>query len=554
MSSAVAPGSASSSTTLWATASKEWVIPSKPKPGRKPKKETVQAKDGDSQVDDKGRRVQNRAAQRAFRERKQSQLAELQARLQAYEQGEIERNVALQNIAKRLKEENEALRQENITLKEKLSKYEEQEQQQPTASTSALPPENEKKRGRAASACTSRKKSKVDPPPAEPQVTSPYAPISSPPELVSSPESIDTPEDLRYSPPLTVDPPQTYSSSSKPSNYAQPISEPAFDCGFCSEDTPCVCRIAFQQASEGLAAEAQKMSAPPTLIAFDDPDKSSILDNLPTYQPPVPLRRRAAAAPVNSIFAVNSVAPAEPTCSGDPSNCAACASDTFGKAFCEALVESSEAEPAPAARCADCPGDCDRMRGGSSSAPLPSGRASFSSFTSLPSGPSHYAASEPGPSTTPSHPGHTIPTHEAWQQLKSHPNVAFEDLAMLADVVSRRSKCTGPRVVIEPAPGSITPERGRSPEVEGSIPPHDGSTSHDGSTATLDRAAPHDQSTTPHHQSTTPPAPPLKQEEDDRPMLVPQHVLKTCGRRGMREVEVTAVQEALRLLDAKFRL
>ena len=32
------------------SASKEWVIPSKPKPGRKPKKETVQAKDGDSQV------------------------------------------------------------------------------------------------------------------------------------------------------------------------------------------------------------------------------------------------------------------------------------------------------------------------------------------------------------------------------------------------------------------------------------------------------------------------------------------------------------------------
>ena len=125
---------------------------------------------------------------------------------------------------------------------------------------------------------------------------------------------------------------------------------------------------------------------------------------------------------------------------------------------------------------------------------------------------------------------------------------------MLADVVSRRSKCTGPRVVIEPAPGSITPERGRSPEVEGSIPPHDGSTSHDGSTTTLDRATPHHQSTTPHHQPTTPPAPPLKQEEDDRPMLVPQHVLKTCGRRGMREVEVTAVQEALRLLDAKFRL
>ncbi|KAL1749088.1 hypothetical protein HDZ31DRAFT_28153 [Schizophyllum fasciatum] len=506
MSSAVVPGAASSSTTLWATASKEWVIPSKPKPGRKPKKETVQAKDGDTQVDDKGRRVQNRAAQRAFRERKQSQLAELQARLQAYEQGEIERNVALQSIAKRLKEENEALRQENATLKEKLAKYEEQEQQQQQpASTSTLPPENDKKRARAASASTSRKRSKVDPP-AEPQVTSPYAPVSSPPELVSSPESADTPDDPRYSSPIAADPPQPCYTTSKPNTYEQPASEtlPAFDCGFCSDDTPCVCRIAYQQAAEGLAAEAQKTNAAPQLIAFDDPDKSSsILDNLPTYQPAVPLRRRTTAAPVNSIFAVK---PAEPTCSGDPSNCAACASDTFGKAFCEALVESTEPELSPSGRCADCPGDCDRMRGGSSSAPAPAGPAA------------ELAAPQPGTST--------IPTHEAWMQLKSHPNVAFEDLAMLADVVSRRAKCTGPRVVISPAPGSITPER-----------------------------------------ATTPVEPPFKQEEDaaaasvwrpprspDRPTLVPQHVLKTCGRRGMREVEVTAVQDALRLLDAKFRL
>ncbi len=62
------------------------------------------------------------AAQRAFRERKQSQLAELQARVQSYEQGEIERNVALQNIAKKLKDENEQLRRENEALKDELQR------------------------------------------------------------------------------------------------------------------------------------------------------------------------------------------------------------------------------------------------------------------------------------------------------------------------------------------------------------------------------------------------------------------------------------------------
>ena len=71
----------------------------------------------------------HRAAQRAFRERKQSQLAELQARIQQYEQGEIERNVALQSVAKRLKEENDTLREENMTLKAKVAQLEQERDQ-----------------------------------------------------------------------------------------------------------------------------------------------------------------------------------------------------------------------------------------------------------------------------------------------------------------------------------------------------------------------------------------------------------------------------------------
>ncbi|KAG9080641.1 hypothetical protein FS749_007952, partial [Ceratobasidium sp. UAMH 11750] len=103
--------------TLYAQPTKEWVIPAKPKPGRKPKREEpVGDEEGGS--DFKAKKVQNRAAQRAFRERKQSQLADLQARLTQYEQGEIERNVALQTVAKKLKEENERLKSDNEKLRE----------------------------------------------------------------------------------------------------------------------------------------------------------------------------------------------------------------------------------------------------------------------------------------------------------------------------------------------------------------------------------------------------------------------------------------------------
>jgi AP-1-like factor len=48
-------------------------------------------------------------------------LADLQARIQQYEQGDIERNVALQNVAKRLKEENEKLKNDNAQLLEELA-------------------------------------------------------------------------------------------------------------------------------------------------------------------------------------------------------------------------------------------------------------------------------------------------------------------------------------------------------------------------------------------------------------------------------------------------
>jgi hypothetical protein len=41
---------------------------------------------------------------------------------------------------------------------------------------------------------------------------------------------------------------------------------------------------------------------------------------------------------------------------------------------------------------------------------------------------------------------------EAWRALKAHPNSKFTPLAILADVVARRSKVVGPRVELSPEP------------------------------------------------------------------------------------------------------
>ncbi|KAJ6610103.1 hypothetical protein B0H10DRAFT_1954144 [Mycena sp. CBHHK59/15] len=503
---------------LWATASKEWVIQPKPKPGRKPKKDLAPVPKDEEQVDCKGRRVQNRAAQRAFRERKQSQLADLQARVQSYEQGEVERNVALQNIAKRLKEENESLRRENALLKDKISKAEQEYD---------IPRENGRKRWRDHSpsssvTSTQRKKYKANHDLQDthvPRFSHSYM-SSSPQSMVSSPSS-HTSSDTRFSSvPFDSQPDafSAFSSNLKPESG----SFPPFDCGFCSEDTPCVCRDVFQHTS---AVADHKIDVTPMrsiVLGSPPPDETSILDNLPPYQPAVPLRLRPrGTTQSNTIFQVSS--PSQPTntsmnCSGDPSNCAACADDSFGKAFCEKI----SALPL----CEDCPYTSDSIgEAGPSSLsqnmPLPHPRPPLAVPTpSLPA--SSFLRTD----------AETIPTNDAWRRLKSHPNIAFTDLDMLADVVARRTKCTGPRVRLSPSPGVST-----SDSID---PPVAAGTSSEQPILLTDPHA-HFREKERVRASTSPP----RTQED---------ILVKCGHRRVREVQADAVRDALRLLDAKFSL
>ncbi|KAF8078513.1 hypothetical protein FPV67DRAFT_1663241 [Lyophyllum atratum] len=543
---AVANNSVSSSTTLWATASKEWVIAPKPKPGRKPKKDVaiLTKPEDDVQLDNKGRRVQNRAAQRAFRERKQSQLAELQARVQSYEQGEIERNVALQNIAKRLKEENESLRVENSLLKEKLSK---------AGQGQATFHENDKKRWRDDTSLSNPASKRAKSIPDSPRNTASPLAVSytpSPPSMVSSPDSTGT-SDTRCSPlpsyDVHLDAGHTSMSNLLDFSTMKPTQLdangfPPFDCGFCSEDTPCVCREFVAQQAHAVERLSFKASnndysqVPVTSILHTtntiqlESPAPCILENLPPYQPPVPLRRRPANPNANSIFAVappaQEATPAN--CSGDPSNCMACADDSFGKAFCSA-IEESVASRGP---CADCPYGQD----------VPSTHNQRTPFIDCCENPSScncrsptslYMSPVPASSTSQGGP-ETMPTNDAWRQIKSHPNVSFTDLSLLAEVVARRSKCTGPRVVISPALGSITPERALSPGAS-NIPAE-----HEPVLLTDPHAHYREKERA---RSNGPPSSP-------RP--VPQDVLVRCGRQRVREVETDAVRAALRLLDAKF--
>ncbi|KAI0080257.1 hypothetical protein K474DRAFT_1590235 [Panus rudis PR-1116 ss-1] len=552
------PAPSSSSTTLWATASKEWVIPAKPKPGRKPKKDPAPPPTESGETDAKGRRVQNRAAQRAFRERKQSQLAELQARVQQYEQGEIERNVALQNIAKRLKEENEKLRKENQVLQEKLGQTERERDELREVAKKRLREDPLPRSSVPRLEMPARKKAKLS---GEPLSTLSQV-TAIPPSYASSPSTISSPTSSShdsFSPMPGLSPPRDppvftqgsglgnifdFISNSKSDMFEPGGSMDTFDCGFCNENTPCVCReLASQPATEAVPAQKvvqlkeEQVEPPTTLISVEsvqfNPTPSSILENLPAYQPPVPLRRRATNTAVNSIFPVTAMARRpEPACSGDPSNCPACADDPFGKAFCAAISKSVASAPP----CGNCPSRCEAAGiKGCCGNPAACGRERDTTIApSAISVPKSSGDSGSSPSTD-----ETIPCDDAWKQIKSHPNVAFADLELLAEVVARRSKCTGPRVEISPAPGAATPERDISPRL---LPaPLGDHPEADNQSVLL---------TDPHAR--------YRERQRERVgietptgMTTPEFVV-SCGRSRIREVQADGVRDALRLLDAKY--
>ncbi|KIM48104.1 hypothetical protein M413DRAFT_61529, partial [Hebeloma cylindrosporum] len=505
------------------TASKEWVIQPKPKPGRKPKKDQTSPLKDNIEVDPKGRRIQNRAAQRAFRERKQSQLSELQARIQAYEQGEIERNVALQNVAKRLKEENEKLRQENISLRAKLAQFHQEEDHDHTQTA-------DKKRWRDDSPASSlsmqasaTKRTRIGPGP-DPDPELLHVPalspshLSSPTSYVSSPNAIDT-ADSQFSE-LSYNPQSTFSHFGDLSSSSKAVvdhlrSFPSYGCGFCNQGTICVCHeIAVQDIGDRPLGsndfkphqfgEVQLLDTAPGGVNIQKPENAStsILDNLPAYQPPVRLRRRPGVASVNSVFPVARLFPhkssvvADPSRSGDPSNCLACGDDDFGKAFCEAIASASSSGEV----CNDCP---------SAMGATPSRCCGSASSCKCPSSPSLDPSALNAPSNF-------MPTNDAWRKIKAHPNVEFTDLSLLAEVVASRSICSGSLSV------SATTEM-RESSAKSIYPP--------GRIFTNQRKP----------KSSSPP-----------PRLVPQDVLLECGRRTLRRVHADGVREALRFLDAKF--
>ena len=351
----------------------------------------------------------------------------------------MERSVALQNIARRYKEENERLRAVNAALQQKVMQLEVEK----LVATASLYQPRKRAVGTDDNASTQSKK-RAKTVTESPSLPSPYP---SSPSSASSTESYPSPRFGARSVPHRTGPPETSLFLNYPNETSDLVRTSMadesdslfgkFDCGFCDDNTPCVCREIFHQHVAGRIGRPNQptitidhVETPGISSSLSSQAQSSILDHLPAYQPAIPLRRKAHNKPpagINSIFPVVQPPSPPPTCSGDPRNCRACESDDFGKAFCDAVNDSMATSEV-----------ADKMD--TSGDPITESSIKV----------------EPGMQAM-------VPCNDAWRQLKSHPNVEFSDLKLLADVVARRSKCTGPRVIISPALGSVTPERVATP-------------------------------------------------------------------------------------------
>ncbi|KZO96017.1 hypothetical protein CALVIDRAFT_555426 [Calocera viscosa TUFC12733] len=449
---AMATAATPRSTQVFAQPSKEWVIPPKPKPGRKPKSDDSKAPD--PKDNDMERKVLNRAAQRAFRERKQSQLADLHARIQAYEAGEIEKSVLLQKISQGLKEENKKLKQENVELKDEVRRLKDRlealegpggrSRSDDHMSIDVSPRIPKKRQRRASDIPDDTRMSSRDT--AASSETAASGLSSSYPSTGTTPpsdHSMATPTPLKTtvtSPSITM---QTLTYESTSAYVAE-----NGGCGFCSSSTSCLC--AEVSESDALAMQASMLQPSPT----EEKVPISSVEYIP-YQAAVPIRLRADRPQTSGSMAwVVETKPALPTtpiastsavpvgnCSGDPSNCPACANDSFGQEFCSKLGCPSRGAAAasspygsipdnganPSMLCCGDPSFCGPLKICSSSEPA-------SASTSQAGGSySTYATDED-----------TIPADEAWRTIKRHPGLPLTSLDLLADVVARHTTCDGP--------------------------------------------------------------------------------------------------------------
>ncbi|KAK0568419.1 hypothetical protein OC861_001976 [Tilletia horrida] len=335
-----------------AQASKEWVLPARAKPGRKP------IQKGDEDEGETKRKAQNRASQRAFRERKQAHVSELEAKLEAYERGAVQQTVDIQRAAQRVQTENDALKAEAQQLRARNAELEKQLEamkvqlqylnaglaraQTITQSSSTVrsgssssdfgcrPPAHEiiHRVAEAAASIPAQRPSKQN---EKKRKRASQSSDEGDLQLVLPTESVPLSSHATTKTSSGTSAADTNVATSETSNPV-PVSTSEFadilhdeECGFCADNTPCPCRDAVQPPTPTTGAPAVQAPAQPET-------KRKLWYTVP--EPPKTGTAETAATPRSSSDEEEAV------CTGDPSMCNACQRDPKLAEFCGAITTS----------------------------------------------------------------------------------------------------------------------------------------------------------------------------------------------------------------------
>ncbi|KAJ5947524.1 hypothetical protein N7466_000539 [Penicillium verhagenii] len=348
--------------------SKEWVIPPRPKPGRKPATDTPPTK----------RKAQNRAAQRAFRERRAARVQELEELMKDMEDNHDNRSSTFAEQISNLSREVDQCREEmawwrdrchtlekevaiersakEALVKEFRASMSSSNTKSPMPDSVPLPPRTRPStrstRMEGVVATTRVERNREPEPDNVPlgcgdcssahcqciedafgmpidthESRGRYPPhgVGSPEREVSEPEIKPDPEEMEidFTARFSGVPVQPVSHHHHNNNVSSPPVDP---CGFCQDGTPCICAEMAAQEEE----RARRNS-------FDNPRLAPI-QSISQFTPP----------PSDGDVTLPPISQATNPCANGPGTCAQCLADPRSTLFCKTLAASRSASGTPA--------------------------------------------------------------------------------------------------------------------------------------------------------------------------------------------------------------
>jgi hypothetical protein len=325
----------SSAGTLSLT-SKEWVIPPRPKPGRKPATDTPPSK----------RKAQNRAAQRAFRERRAARVNELEDQIKQIEDDHDKEQDVLQARVVHLEKEVEQYRADLLAWADRCQRLEAElgelrASRAKASSDCASAPQGDTSVG--CGKCTLESRCQCIDEAFDTLGAQDRAPTShgekrgAPEDHGASGKRIKAEPHDSHEIDFTAMFSKKLPSGARTEHVSSSAARAAADhCGFCSDGTPCICA---EMAAEQEAAQ----TVPARPAAASSSHNRREVPQMSQFTPP-PSEGDVSLPSQSAAVAGSEGNP----CANGPGTCAQCRADPNSTLFCKSLAASRVQNPSQA--------------------------------------------------------------------------------------------------------------------------------------------------------------------------------------------------------------